>query len=131
MEMNRQWSYLSEFGCPAKPAPPALAGGQGMVDGSHNDTKPKKDGEQNDSIHRDPRKPELRDVEKRIKIDAKGRATQHAIEEIQDREDEPPGGIAPSQHALSQKRQPIEGVQERDGIMQRNVGEKLQSTRVP
>ena len=79
----------------------------------------------------DPGKPELRDVEERIKIDAKGRAAQHAIEEIQHREDEPPGGIAPSQAALGQKRQPIEGVQERDGIMQRDVGQKLQSLRVP
>src|ERR1700737_3011315 len=105
--MNRQWFNLSEFGHPAKPASPTFAGGQGMVDGSHHDTEPKKDGKQKGSIHRDPCKPELRSVEERIKIDAKGRAAQHAIEEIQDRVNEPPGGIAPSQTALGQKRQPI------------------------
>src|ERR1700730_3040544 len=129
--MNRQVSYLSEFGHPAKSASPTLAGGQGMVDGSQNDTKPKKTGKQKGSIHRDPCKPELRGVEKRIKIDAKGRAAQHAIEEIQHWEDEPPGGIAPSQAPLGQKNQPIDGVQERDGIMQRDVGQKLHSMRVP
>src|SRR3984893_17216048 len=129
--MNRQWSYLSEFGCPAKPASPGVFGGQGMVDGSQNDTEPNKDGEQNDSVHPDLGNPELRGVEERIKIRAKGRAAQHAIEEIQNRVDEPPGGIAPSQAALGQKRQPIEGVQERDGIMQHHVGQKLRSMRVP
>src|ERR1700730_15139341 len=129
--MNRQWSYLSEFGRPAKPASPAVIGGESMIDRSQNDTEPHKDGEQNDSVHTDLGKAELRDVEERIRIDAKGRAAQHAVEKIQDRVDEPPGGIAPSQAALGQKRQPIEGVQERDGIMQHHVGQTLQSMWVP
>jgi hypothetical protein len=74
-----------------------------MVEEGQTSPEPVKDGKKNQCVLKDALKAKLVGVNERIRIDAKGYAAKHAIEEKDDRIEEPDGGIGPSQAALGDK----------------------------